>query len=90
MRSITVQISGLAGIVVFLNYLWENASLEQAIMAGFGVGIGVYLVLILGEILIRQILAQNLNSESPEDAKVKSESVATDAAAQATADTANA
>lgn len=56
MRAIYTQFSGLAGLLAFLNQLWSYAPLERTILIGFGTGLGVYLVLILGDLTIHRIL----------------------------------
>lgn len=58
MRALYTQFSGLAGLLAFLNQLWSYAPLERTILIGFGTGLGVYLLLILGDVAINRILAQ--------------------------------
>ncbi|MEX2400089.1 MAG: hypothetical protein WD423_04905 [Rhodothermales bacterium] len=58
MRALYTQFSGLAGLLAFLNQLWTYAPLERTILIGFGTGLGVYLLLILGDVTINRILAQ--------------------------------
>lgn len=57
MRALYTQFSGLAGLLAFLNQLWTYAPLERTILIGFGTGLGVYLLLILGDVAINRILA---------------------------------
>lgn len=57
MRAIYTQFSGLAGLLAFLNQLWTYAPLERTILIGFGTGLGVYLLLLLGDVTIHRILA---------------------------------
>ena len=57
MRAIYTQFSGLAGLLALLNQLWSYAPLERTILIGFGTGLGVYLVLMLGDVIINRILA---------------------------------
>lgn len=57
MRTIYTQFSGLAGLLAFLNQLWSYAPLERTILIGFGTGLGVYLLLMLGDVTINRILA---------------------------------
>ena len=57
MRAIYTQFSGLAGLLALLNQLWSYAPLERTILVGFGTGLGVYLILILGDVTINRILA---------------------------------
>ena len=58
MRALYTQFSGLAGLLAFLNQLWSYAPLDRTILIGFGTGLGVYLLLILGDVTINRILAQ--------------------------------
>ena len=57
MRAIYTQFSGLAGLLALLNQLWSFAPLERTILVGFGTGLGVYLILLLGDVIINRILA---------------------------------
>ena len=57
MRAIYTQFSGLAGLLALLNQLWSYAPLERTILVGFGTGLGVYLILMLGDLTINRILA---------------------------------
>lgn len=57
MRTIYTQFSGLAGLLAFLNQLWSYAPLERSVLIGFGTAIGVYLLLMLGDVTINRILA---------------------------------
>lgn len=57
MRALYTQFSGLAGLIAFLNQLWSYAPLERTILIGFGTGLGIYLLLILGDVTINRILA---------------------------------
>ncbi len=56
MRALYTQFSGLAGLLTFLNQLWNYAPLERTILMGFGAGLFVYLMLILGDATISRIL----------------------------------
>ena len=57
MRTIYTQFSGLAGLLAFLNQMWSYAPMDRTILIGFGTGLGVYLLLMLGDITINRILA---------------------------------
>ena len=85
MRSLTIQISTLIGIAFFLNDLWKNVAIEQTLVTGIGVGLSVYLVLTIGETLIRYILAQRPPADEAEEARVTSETVASDTTTQSPA-----
>ena len=56
MRALYTQFSGLAGLLAFLNQLWNYAPLERTILMGFGAGVLVYLMLVLGDATINRIL----------------------------------
>lgn len=56
MRALYTQFSGLAGILAFLNQLWNYAPIERTILIGFGTGLVVYLMLIMGDATIHRIL----------------------------------
>lgn len=56
MRALFTQISGLAGLLAFLNQLWNYAPLERTILLGFGTGVVVYLMLVVGDLAITRIL----------------------------------
>lgn len=74
MRGIYTQFSGLAGLLAFLNQIWSYAPLERAIIVGFGTGLGVYLLLLLGDIAINKILAYRPPSLAEKSAGVSESS----------------
>ncbi|MEX0746909.1 MAG: hypothetical protein WED81_05830 [Rhodothermales bacterium] len=83
MRAIYTQFSGLAGLLALLNQLWSYAPLERTILIGFGTGLGVYLVLLLGDIMINRILshtppalARENSGESRNDSSEKTDAKA--------------
>lgn len=57
MRAIYTQFSALVGLLAFLNQLWSYAPLDRAILIGFGTGLGIYLLMILGDLVVNRILA---------------------------------
>lgn len=57
MHALFVQFSGLVGLLVFLNGLWSNAPVERTVFSAVAAGMVVYLALIVGETLVRRILA---------------------------------
>lgn len=59
MHAILSQLSGLAGLFVFLARVWGLAPIESAVFTGVVTGIGVYLTLTLGDLTIRRIIIQN-------------------------------
>ena len=78
MRALFVQISGMAGVLTFLNHLWHNASVERTVFLSLAVGLSIYFVLTIGDRVIQQILSQPV-PKVPEDAKVKNETVGSSA-----------
>lgn len=71
MRALYTQFSGLAGLIAFLNQLWAYAPLERTILVGFGTGLGIYLMLILGDVTINRILAQTPPALADESASTR-------------------
>lgn len=57
MHALFVQFSGLVGLLVFLNGLWGHAPLERTIFSSFASGMAIYLALLVGEAVVRRILA---------------------------------
>ncbi len=76
MRTFIVQLSGLAGLGIFLNHLWTGASLERTLLVSFSVGLAVYLILSLSDSVIRRLMVPPPDEPELEEAKIKSESVA--------------
>ena len=74
MRAFSVHISGFIGVLTFVKHLWTNASVEQTVFVSLAVGVGIYLVLTIGESVIEMILKQPAKT-GPEEAKVKDEQV---------------
>ncbi len=83
MRAFFVQISGLIGVITFLNHLWKNASVERTVFVSMAVGLAIYAVLVLGDNVIRKIL-NKAEPVVPEDAKITKETVTSDASTKAT------
>ncbi len=76
MRALSIQISGIIGILTFLKYLLNNASVEKTIFTSLAVGFSIYIVLVMGDYAIHQILKYSAPPQ-PEDAKVKNETITT-------------
>ena len=57
MHVIFSQFSGLIGLFVFLSHVWRYASLEQAVLTSAASAGAIYLLLLLGDVLVRRILA---------------------------------
>ncbi len=62
-RSILIQLSGLAGILAFLAQMWAHAPLDQSLLTGTIVGGGVYMILLLVDMGIQRIIAAHLETE---------------------------
>jgi hypothetical protein len=76
MQVIFSQFSGLVGLMMFLVQLWRGASLDKAIFAAAGAAIAIYLILLVGDILIRRIItypAPALANGSPRASASKTE-----------------
>ncbi|MEZ4702911.1 MAG: hypothetical protein R2834_21440 [Rhodothermales bacterium] len=75
MQALFIQLSGLIGVISFLNLIWNNASIERTIFVSVGLGLMVYLTLTIGGSLIHRILHAVPVPSETEDAKVASETV---------------
>ena len=73
MRAFIVQISTLAGLVLFLSQMWAGAATEQALFVSLGLGIAVYFTLVVGENLVLRILTATPSPDDPQAAKITSE-----------------
>ncbi len=58
MRTLLVHLSGLVGLVGLLSHLSSAASLEPSVLASFGQGPSIYVVLLLATAFVHRILAQ--------------------------------
>lgn len=85
MQKLIIHVSALIGLLIFLNQAWTYAPLDRALMTSIGTGLGIYLVLFLGTILIRRIAAQ---APPPEDETSDGESAEAKANAKRSASTA--
>ncbi|MDZ4698255.1 MAG: hypothetical protein SH809_01005 [Rhodothermales bacterium] len=75
MQALFIQLSGLVGVVSFLNLIWNNASIERTLFVSVGLGALVYLILTIGGSLIQRILLSIPATAQTEDARVSSETV---------------
>ncbi len=57
MQALFANVSGLSGLLVFLNQLWHLAPIEQTLITSFGTGLAVYLVLLVSYAGVQRILA---------------------------------
>ena len=56
MQSLTLQISGIAALLMLLNQLWGYAPLERSLVVTIGAGTAVYSVLLVGQAIVRYVL----------------------------------
>lgn len=63
MRGVLMQLSGLAGILAFLAQMWSRTSLDQSLYTGVIVGGGVYIILLLVDVMFQRIIAAHVESE---------------------------
>ena len=75
MQALFIQLSGLVGVVSFLNLIWNNASIERTLFVSVGLGVLVYLILTIGGSLVQRILLSIPAPAQTEDARVSSETV---------------
>ncbi len=68
MRALFSQLSGLTGLLTFLNQLISSVPLDQAIFDAISAGIGVYLVLFVGSLTIQYISKQSAKAKKAEQA----------------------
>jgi len=63
MQSLTFQISGIAALLTLLNQLWGYAPLERSLVITIAAGTVVYSVLLVGQAVVRHVLAAAAESE---------------------------
>lgn len=68
MHALFSQLSGLIGLLSFLNRLMEQAPLEKATMTGLVAGFSVYFVLLAGNLTVQYILDRAPSAEAPHNA----------------------
>ncbi|MEP0548566.1 MAG: hypothetical protein ABJF88_16645 [Rhodothermales bacterium] len=56
MQSLTLQISGIAALLMLLNQLWGYAPLERSLVVTIGAGTVVYSVLLVGQAVVRYVI----------------------------------
>jgi hypothetical protein len=67
MKKLILHASALAGLLIFLKQAWTYAPLDRALLTGISTGLGIYLVLFLGTILVRHIAAQAPEASGDDD-----------------------
>lgn len=80
-----MHVSGLIGLLVLLNQLWRFAPIEHAILRSIGVGLSIYLLLVLGYtiVLYYQKVAPRIQPPAPPAEPAPSEDETTDETASA-------
>lgn len=75
MRGVLNQVSGLAGILAFLAEMWNRAPIQEAVFSGAVVGGSVYLILLLVDVALEQIIVAEQRSRlrGPEEDEEKEE-----------------
>ena len=58
MHVLFIQFSGLIGLLIFLSQLWTHEPLDETLFKACVAAMVVYFALVLGEVTIRNILAQ--------------------------------
>lgn len=56
MNVLFTQIAALTGLFVFINQMWTYAPVEKAIFLALLAGTAVYLVMVVGDFVIRAVL----------------------------------
>lgn len=79
MNALFAQLSGLAGIMLFLSELWSHASIERSLTVSAWTALLVYLLLVIGRLVMLHVAhAAPPADESPAPEAV--EAAVTDAA----------
>jgi hypothetical protein len=69
MQTLFVHLSALVGVLAFVNQLVRYAPLDRTIVVGVASGIAVYVVLMIGDVVIKRIVESSVGSE--EEASTK-------------------
>lgn len=56
MRALILHFSGIIGLLVFLNQLWNAAAIEHTFVLALGTGLGIYVVLMVGYLVVYRIV----------------------------------
>jgi hypothetical protein len=65
MQTLYIHLSALIGLFAFVNQLVRYAPLDRTILVGVASGVSVYVVLILGEVIIKRII-ENQGAQNDE------------------------
>ncbi len=71
MRALVFHISGLVGLLIFLNQLWNAEEIERTIFMAFAAGLVMYTVLMIGFTVTQRILARIANAPAVKPAQTK-------------------
>ena len=58
MQSLIPQLAALVGLLLLLDGLWKDTSLERTLVVAGGMGLAAYLVLGVGYAVVRRVLAE--------------------------------
>lgn len=86
-HALIANVSGLFGVVVFLQQILRGASLDHVLFTAATAGLMVYLILAVGYAAARRLIADLPSSENPDDSSDASSEQA--AAEQETEDAQN-
>ncbi|MFW5972607.1 MAG: hypothetical protein ACOCTG_01330 [Bacteroidota bacterium] len=59
MQALYVHISGLIGLLAFLNQLVRFVPLDRTILVGVSTGLVIYVALVFGDLLVKRIIASS-------------------------------
>ncbi len=76
MQKLILHASALAGLLIFLKQAWTYAPLDRALLTAISTGLGIYLVLFLGAVLVRHIAAQAPAEPEPTESDTEADSSA--------------
>jgi hypothetical protein len=65
MNSIILQVATLAGLLVLLQLLWGEASVERTLLVASASGLAVYGALLVGITVVQRVLAEVPPPEAP-------------------------
>lgn len=90
MQKLILHASALAGLLIFLKQAWTYAPLDRALLTALSTGLGIYLVLFLGAILVRHIAAQAPAASEDESEETDSSEATSDGEAPSAKETTSA
>lgn len=65
MNPLLTQLSALVALLVLLPQLWGSASLERTLGTAAVAGLAVYCVLLVGQLVMRWVIAQSPEQQEP-------------------------